>query len=233
MKNLILASTSTLHNQDYLEYLLPTLEILFGKQDRVLFIPYARPGGISHAAYTKVVKTAFKKIDKNVAGIHTIENPVAAIRAAEAIFIGGGNTFVLVNALYRFGLMEILKEKITDGTPYLGTSAGSNIAGQTMETTNDMPIAYPPSYKTLGVIPFNINAHYFDKDPDDKHQGESRATRIKEFHTYHDTPVIGLREGSWLRVIDENVILEGKLEAKMFRKDKPVQIIDSKNSIVI
>ncbi|HBY70561.1 MAG TPA: dipeptidase PepE, partial [Flavobacteriaceae bacterium] len=111
------------------------------------------------------------------------KDPVTAIKEASGIFTGGGNTFVLVNSLYKNQVMEPLREAIFNGTPYLGTSAGSNICGVSMKNTNDMPIVYPPSFKTLGVIPFNVNAHYLDPDPTSKHMGETRETRIKEFHT--------------------------------------------------
>ena len=119
---------------------------------------------------------------------------------AEAIFVGGGNTFVLVNQLYKNNLLTTIKEAVENGTPYLGTSAGSNICGLTMNTTNDMPIIQPPSFKTLGLVPFNINPHYLDPDSNSTHKGETRETRIKEFHAFNTQPVIGLREGSWLDV---------------------------------
>ncbi len=220
MKQLLIASTSTIYGSSYLEYLQPTLEVFFKNANTILFIPYARPGGISHDDYTAKAEKAFAKINKNVQGIHKCDNPAHAIKNAEAIFVGGGNTFVLVNTLYQNKLMEVLKSKIENGTPYLGTSAGSNITGVSMQTTNDMPIAYPPSFQTLGCIPFNINAHYLDPDIHSKHKGETRETRIKEFHTYHDVPVIGLREGSWLAVKNEDIILKGELSVRFFQKDK-------------
>ncbi len=230
MKRLILASTSTVYGSDYLEYLLPTLNTFFKGVNKMLFIPYARPGGISHNTYTKLVGMAFMKIGIVVEGIHQFENVQLAIKEAEAIYVGGGNTFVLVNELYRQNLMKLLKQKINSGVPYIGTSAGSNIAGLTMQNTNDMPIDYPPTYSTLGCIPFNINAHYVDPNPLSKHKGETRETRIKEFHSYNDMPVLGLREGSWLEVAGDQIILKGALKARWFEKNKkPIEINPEKS----
>jgi len=220
MKKLLLASTSTVYGSGYLEYLLPELKLFFRGVKTILFIPFARPSGISYEDYAKLAKDAFKKIGIEVKGIHEYENSKEAITNAEGIFVGGGNTFVLVNELYDQNLIQILKDTINKGTPYLGTSAGSNIAGISMMTTNDMPIVYPPSYDTLGSIPFNINAHYLDPDPNSTHKGETRETRIKEFHVYNKIPVIGLREGSWLEVNGNDIILKGKLKARWFKKDK-------------
>ncbi len=220
MKNLLIASTSTLHQGSYLDYLLPHLKMLFSETEEILFIPYARPGGISHDQYTQKAVEALKKIDKKVTGIHTFKNPAEALQNAKGIFTGGGNTFVLVHALHTLGVMQPLREAIFNGTPYLGTSAGSNICGPTMMTTNDMPIVYPPSFKTLGAVPFNINPHYLDPDPSSKHMGETRETRIKEFHTQNTLPVIGLREGSWLEVQGEKIILKGTYTARVFEQDK-------------
>lgn len=219
-KKLIIASTSTIHGSGYLEYLLPELEILFEKVKTIIFIPYARPGGISHDQYTEIASKAFKKIDKKIIGVHTYENQTEAIENAEGIFTGGGNTFVLVNQLYKTNVLPTLRKKIFEGTPYLGTSAGSNICGLTMQTTNDMPITYPPSFKTIGALPFNINPHYLDPIEGSTHMGETREMRINEFHAHNTLPVVGLREGSWLDVQDQIIQLKGNPTARIFEKDK-------------
>lgn len=221
MKNIVIASTSTIHGGEPLDYLLDELKLLFNDTKEIIFIPYARPGGISHDAYTNNINKAFQKINKKARGLHEFENPKTALESARGIFTGGGNTFVLVNQLYKNGLVETLKNIVENGTPYLGTSAGSNICGLTISTTNDMPIVYPPSFRTLGLVPFNINPHYLDPDPSSKHMGETRETRIKEFHKFNTQPVIGLREGSWLRVNNDTIRLEGPLDARIFEFDKP------------
>lgn len=220
MKNLIIASTSTLHGGEYLEYLLPTLETHFKNCDTIIFIPYARPGGMTHDEYTERVATAFLKINKKIIGLHTFKNPIEALENAEGIFTGGGNTFLLVTQLYENDVMKTLSNVIESGTPYLGSSAGSNITGISMQTTNDMPIIYPPSFKTLAAIPFNLNPHYLDANLQSKHMGETRETRIKEFHAFNTTPVLGLREGSWLDVKGEKIILKGNLTARLFRQNQ-------------
>jgi dipeptidase E len=220
MKKLIIASTSTLHGGNYLEYLIPTLAIHFKDCTEILFVPYARPGGMSHDDYTDNVRKAFSRINKTVKGLHEFENPVHAIENAQGIFTGGGNTFLLVNQLYQNNVMEVLAKTVENGTPYLGSSAGSNITGLTMQTTNDMPIIYPPSFKTLGLLPFNLNPHYLDADLQSKHMGETRETRIKEFHAFNTIPVIGLREGSWLEVTGAKIILKGNLTARVFKQNE-------------
>ncbi len=227
MKNCIIASTSTLHGGDYLDYLLPELQIHFKDCKTLLFIPYARPGGISHDAYTEKVRSAFAKINITVKGIHEFESPTIAIETAEGIFTGGGNTFLLVTALYQFKVMDVLAETLKKGTPYLGTSAGSNICGLTMQTTNDMPIIYPPSFQTLGLLPFNLNPHYLDPDLQSKHMGETRETRIKEFHQFNTLPVLGLREGSWLDVKGNQITLKGNLSARLFRQNQTPEELES------
>lgn len=220
MKKMIIASTSTVHGSDYLTYLLPSLKDFFSEIGTILFIPYARASGKTYDEYTEQAKTAFAKIDKNVEGIHQFENPKEAVQQARAIFVGGGNTFELVNQLYKNDVLTDLKQVVEKGIPYLGTSAGANICGVTMMNTNDMPIVYPPSFKTLEFIPFNINAHYLDSDPNSKHMGETRETRIKEFHVFNDTPVLGLREGSWLEVTADEIVLKGNFTARWFEKNK-------------
>jgi dipeptidase E len=220
MKNIIIASTSTVHGSEFLEYLLEVLKLHFKDTNSILFIPYARPSGISHEAYTEKTQIAFAKIEKSIKGIHEFNNPKQAISEAKGIFIGGGNSFVLVNQLYKNNLITMLQDVVNNGTPYLGTSAGSNICGLTLNTTNDMPIVYPPSFKTLALVPFNINPHYLDPDPTSKHMGETRETRIQEFHNFNTQPVVGLREGSYLHVKDKNIKLKGNLPARIFEYNK-------------
>ena len=220
MKKILLASTSTLFGQGYMEYLLEELESFFEGCTTITFIPYARPGGISHDAYTALAATAFSKINKKVVGLHTFTDPLKGLAQAEAIFTGGGNTFLLVQQLQQMQLINPLKEKIESGTPYLGTSAGSNIAGPSMKTTNDMPIVHPSSFDTLGVVNFNLNPHYLDPDPNSQHKGETRETRIREFHIFNTTPVIGLREGNYILVSGDHKILKGEGTARIFEAGK-------------
>lgn len=222
---MIIASTSTVYGSGPLKYLLPRLESFFSGVKTIVFIPYARPSGITYDAYTSNVSKAFAKINIEVKGIHEFDNPRTAVQNAEAIFTGGGNTFELVNQLYKNGLIYVLQEVLSKGTPYLGTSAGSNICGVSMMNTNDMPIVYPPSYETLGMIPFNINAHYLDPVEGSTYMGETRETRIKEFHIYNDTSVLGLREGSWLEVNGESIRLDGPHTARWFQQNQtPVEL---------
>lgn len=221
MKKIIIASTSTLHNGDYLDYLLSEIKLLFENCTEIIFIPYARPSGISHDDYTQKVAQVFGKISIAVRGLHEFENPIEALESAQGIFTGGGNTFLLVSQLYKNNMIAILEKVVNTGTPYLGTSAGSNICGLTMSTTNDMPIVYPPSFITLGWVPFNINPHYLDPIEGSTHMGETRETRIREFHHLNSEPVIGLREGSWLTVNGNSIVLKGPLTARVFKRNEP------------
>ncbi|MFK7749471.1 MAG: dipeptidase PepE [Kordia sp.] len=232
MKNIIAASTSTVHGSGPLGYILDELSSFYKDTEEILFIPYARPGGITHDAYTSAVQKAFTNIGKTLRGIHEFENPVEAITKAKGIFTGGGNTFLLVSQLYKQEVMQPLREAIFDGTPYLGTSAGSNICGLTMQTTNDMPIIYPPSFKTLGVIPFNINPHYLDPIEGSTHMGETRETRIKEFHKFNTLPVVGIREGSWVRVKGDKVTLEGTHSARIFEQGNTPYELETGSEII-
>ncbi len=227
MKQLLIASTSTVHGSGYLDYLMNDLSVFFENTSEILFIPYARPSGISHEDYTQKVNEAFNKIGKSAKGLHEFSNPAEAIKKAEGIFTGGGNTFVLVNQLYKHQLIEPLKLAINNGTTYLGTSAGSNICGLTISTTNDMPIVYPPNFNALGIVPFNINPHYQDPEPYSTHKGETRETRIKEFHQFNTQPVVGLREGSWLDVNGNTIYLKGNLKARIFELNKEPYEVES------
>ncbi|MDD3771415.1 MAG: dipeptidase PepE [Weeksellaceae bacterium] len=221
---ILAASTSTVYGSSYLAYILDET-VNFLQTDEILFIPYARPSGISFEAYTENPKKAFAQKGISVKGIHEFSNPKEAIHSAKAIFTGGGNTFLLLKTLYELDLIQDLKEVVAAGIPYMGTSAGSNLCGLTIGTTNDMPIVYPPSFDALGFLPFNINPHYLDPDPTSKHKGETRETRIKEFHKFNSQAVLGLREGSWLEVKKGEVYLKGNLTAPLFFPEKnPVEI---------
>lgn len=215
---MIVASTSTLYGGGYLEYLLPELSNLLENVSSLLFVPYARPGGISHDAYTDGVRSTLQTLGIEVRGIHQFDSAADAVKKAEALFVGGGNTFVLLNRLYQEGLLPVIRNAVAGGTPYLGTSAGSNITGPNVKTTNDMPIVHPPSLDALGLLPFNLNPHYLDPDPNSKHQGETRETRIAEFHTCNTETVIGLREGSWIEVTRGEMLLKGPLSARIFKQ---------------
>lgn len=222
---MIIASTSTVYGSEYLEYILPQLVVFFNGVKEILFIPYARPSGISYKEYTNIASKAFAKMDKKIVGIHEFDDPKMAVKNAKAIFTGGGNTFVLVKTLYKYDLMTKISKAVENGTLYFGTSAGSNITGINMKTTNDMPIVYPPDFQTLGLIPYNLNPHYLDPDPKSKHKGETRETRINEFHVFNKTPVLGLREASWLEVNGQVITLKGELTARLFRKsEKPIEL---------
>ncbi len=219
-RNLLIASTSTVFEKPYLAYLTEELEQFYMGVDKIAFIPFARPGGISYNDYTSLANNFFSSLGKKIIGIHESDDMPETLNECDGIFAGGGNTFVLLNALYKYKLMEPLRKRLLAGTPYLGTSAGSNILGISIQTTNDMPVVYPPSFAALEVVPFNMNPHYTDPDPDSKHMGETRETRIKEFLVFNDVPVAGLREGSYFIVSGNNMRLGGNHSVRIFERSK-------------
>ena len=218
MKKMLLASTSTIYGQKYLEYLHDEIKNLFSGCKKILFVPYARPSGISHLEYTEKAKNVFKILNLEIID-YTNEDLKESLEKCDGIFIGGGNTFLLLDKLYQYSLIDILKNKIDSGIPYLGTSAGTNICGITIGTTNDMPIVHVKSLEALGIIDFNINPHYLDPIDGFEHMGESRETRINEFHKFNDQFVIGLREGSYLQVEGDDIYLKGLKHAVIFKKE--------------
>lgn len=217
--NLLVISTSTIHGGTFLEYIKDEF-VNFIETDQLVFIPFARPSGISYDDYTQNVQSALLEKGVKVRGLHTFDNKKQAIQGAKAIFIDGGNTFLLLKTLYELDLIEDLRVAVNNGTRYVGSSAGSNLTGLTIGTTNDMPIVYPPSFDALQFLPYNLNPHYLDPDPNSTHKGETRETRINEFHQFNDQPVLGLREGSWLHVVQGEVTLKGTLKARLFQKNK-------------
>ena len=218
MKKMLLASTSTIYGQKYLEYLHDEIKNLFSGCKKILFVPYARPSGISHLEYTEKAKNVFKILNLEIID-YTNKDLRESLEKCDGIFVGGGNTFLLLNKLYQYSLIDILKNKINSGIPYLGTSAGSNICGMTIGTTNDMPIVHVKSLKALGIIHLNINPHYLEPIDGFEHMGESRATRINEFHKFNDEVVIGLREGSYFQVQGDDIFLKGLKHAIVFKKE--------------
>lgn len=215
-RNLLLASSSVCHPWEYLDHCQNEMESLFAEVPSIVFVPYARPGGISHSDYTAKVRERFAKLGKDVAGVHEFDSPTRAIERAAAVFIGGGNTFVLLRELYSHSLVVPLRERILNGMPYMGTSAGTNVAGLSIGTSNDMPIVFPPSLMSLEVVPFNINPHYPAGAPDPQHKGETREERIAEFHHFNSQPVVGIREDSMLRVRGNQMTLVGQRPALIF-----------------
>lgn len=221
---LLIVSTSSIHGKPYLTYLEDEVKDFFPRKN-ILFIPYARPGGLTWDEYTAKAAERFSEWGFKMTGIHTHDDPVKTLAEADGVFTGGGNTFVLVKTLYDLNLMDPLREAVKNGLRYMGSSAGSNLTGLTVRTTNDMPIVYPPSFDALGLVPFNINPHYLDPDPSSTHMGETRETRINEFHFYNNQPVIGIREGSWLRRDGDQLTLKGPHSARIFRKgEEPVEM---------
>ena len=218
MKKMLLASTSTIYGQKYLEYLHDEIKNLFSGCKKILFVPYARPSGISHLEYTEKAKNVFKILNLEIID-YTNEDLKESLEKCDGIFIGGGNTFLLLDKLYQYSLIDILKNKIDSGIPYLGTSAGTNICGITIGTTNDMPIVHVKRLEALGIIDFNINPHYLDPIDGFEHMGESRETRINEFHKFNDQVVIGLREGSYLQGQGNDIYLKGLKHAIIFKKE--------------
>ncbi|MCK4662941.1 MAG: dipeptidase PepE [Bacteroidales bacterium] len=215
---LLLISNSTNAGEDYLDYPKFNIKDFLGdKIKKTLFIPYA---GVTFSFddYVKKVQERFDEIGYIVDPIHRYDNPVEAVKNAEAIVVGGGNTFQLTKMLQDNGLIEAIREKVINGTPYVGWSAGSNIACPTIKTTNDMPILEPDSFNVFNLVPFQINPHYLDANPEG-HAGETREMRLEEFLEVNpDIYVVGLREGTMLKVENNTMSLIGKRNARIFKK---------------
>ena len=223
MKRILLISNSTLHGSGYLDHAELEIRSFLGDVKHVLFIPFALH---DRDAYTATAQKRFEKMGLELSSVHNALDPEQAVLDTDAVFIGGGNTFRLLKALYDFKLLDPIRERVEAGMPYIGSSAGSNVAGPTIKTTNDMPIVEPPSFNALGLVPFQINPHYLDPDPNSKHMGETREERLRQFLEENDTPVAGLREGAMLRIENGETILRGSTGARIFRKGlEPVETL--------
>jgi len=220
-RRLVLISTSTVFGTRYLEHAYPELRDALGGVSRILFIPHALKDRDGYAAKARA---AFEEMGYGLDSLHEAPDPRRAIEGAEAVFCGGGNTFRLLKALYQTDALPVIRRRVAEGMVYSGASAGSNLACPTIRTTNDMPIVEPPSFDALGLVSFQINPHYLDPVPGSTHMGETRETRIREFHEENETPVVGLREGAILRVEGDSVLLKGVAGARVFRRgQEPVE----------
>ena len=202
----------------YLDYPKNNIKTFLGDQPvKALFIPFAAVT-FPFAEYEEKVNERFQEIGHDIIGLHRFNDPVKAVQEAEAIVIGGGNTWQLVRMMYDQGLMNVIREKVLGGTPYIGWSAGSNIACPTLRTTNDMPIIDPSSFNTMNLVPFQINPHYLDVNPEG-HGGETREQRIEEFLEINpDTYVVGLREGTMLKLENDELEFIGNRPMRLFLK---------------
>ncbi len=214
-KRLLLISNSAQYGRGYLDHAEEEIRHLLGGVKRVLFVPYAL---FDRDGSAEKVRERLGQMVYALESIHRTPDPQEAVKNAEALFVGGGNTFRLLKAMYDYGLLEVIRGRAEGGMPYIGSSAGSVVACPTIKTTNDMEIVEPPSLAALGLVPFQINAHYLDPDPNSTHMGETRETRLREFHEENAIPVVGIREGSMLRVENGKVILKGTTGARIFRR---------------
>ena len=219
---LLLISNSTLYGSGYLDHAESEIRDFLGDVKRVLFVPYAIH---DHDGYAATAMTRFAKMDYELSSIHTAKDPKQAVADTEAIFIGGGNTFRLLKALYDCELLEVIRGRVHAGMPYIGSSAGSNVAAPTIKTTNDMPIVQPPSFDALGLVWFQINPHYLDPDKNSTHMGETREQRLLQYLEDNDTPVAALREGAMLRIENGETLLKGSSGARIFSRGlEPVEM---------
>jgi dipeptidase E len=222
-KRILLISNSTLYGSGYLDHAADEICAFLGVVKAVLFVPYAL---YDRDAYATTARERFKKMGYELSSIHTSSSPTRAVEEAESIFIGGGNTWRLLKSLYDHALLDPIRRRVASGMPYIGSSAGSNVAGLTIKTTNDMPIVEPPSFDALGLVSFQLNPHFLDPDPNSTHMGETREERLRQFHEENDTPVAGLREGAMIRIENGEMTLKGSSGARIFRKGRePLEVL--------
>jgi len=220
MTDILLISNSTIYSRGYLDHVAEEIHGILGKAREVLFFPFALHDMDSYAAKAG---ERFQSLGYKLTSIHQFPPAErhSAVERAEAFFVGGGNTFRLLYALYRDELLDPIRNKVANGAPYIGSSAGSNVAGPTIKTTKDMPILQPPSFDALGIFPLQISPHFQDPDPTSRHMGETQEERILQFLEENATPVVGLREGSFIRQMGSIAELKGPHMARVFRRDFP------------
>jgi dipeptidase E len=215
VRRLLLISNSTLHGSGYLDHAESEIRDFVGNKTSVIFVPDAVH---DRRAYASQAQERFRRIGLSLLSIHDVSNKQRAVDEAQAIFVGGGNTFRLLTGLYDLKLLEPIRQRVAAGVPYIGSSAGSIVACPSLKTTKDMPIVQPLSFEALGLVPFQISPHYLDPDPTSTHMGETQEERILQFLEENEETVIGLREGSILRVQAGAVMLKGPNTARIFRR---------------
>jgi dipeptidase E len=221
-KRLLLISNSNLHGSGYLDHAEQDIRDALGSSKQVLFVPFALH---DRDAYTAQARQRFERMGVALDSVHEVADAKNAIQLAEAVFIGGGNTFRLLRSLYDADLLVSIRARVQEGMLYIGSSAGAVVAAPTIKTTNDMPIVQPPSFDSLGLISFQINAHYLDPDPKSTHMGETREVRINQFLEENETTVVGLREGCMIQVERGVHLLKGRTNARIFRRGyEPVEV---------
>jgi dipeptidase E len=221
-KRVLLISNSTLYGSGYLDHAESEIRDFLKDIARVLFVPYAL---YDRHAYSSMARKRFNAMGYEMDSIHDAHDVQQAVNGAEAIFIGGGNTFRLLKSLYDSDLIDSVRRRVAEGMPYVGSSAGSNVAGPTIRTTKDMPIVEPPSLDALRLVNFQISPHFQDPDPNSTHMGETQEERIRQFLEENDATVIGLREGAMVRSELGSSLLKGASGARVFRRDhEPVEV---------
>lgn len=226
-RNLLLISNSTVHGRGYLDHAEPDIRESVHDRKTVAFLPYAL---YDRRAYAEKVQARLAAMGLSIRSVHDVSNAAREIRRADVIFVGGGNTFRLVKALHDYDLMQPIRESAAAGVPYIGSSAGAIVAGPSLKTTKDMPVVEPASFEALSLVDFQISPHYLDPDPSSTHMGETQEERINQFLEENEAAVVGLREGSWLRVQAANVMLRGPHSVRVFRRGhEPVEIESGKD----
>jgi dipeptidase E len=218
---ILLISNSTVHSRGYLDHAEAEIRGFLEQARRLLFFPFAL---YDRDAYAAKAIERFTAMGYSMTSVHAAPDPEKAVSQTDAIFIGGGNTFRLLRALQDLGFIDAIRRRVREGAPYIGSSAGSNVAGPTIKTTKDMPIVQPWSFDSLGLVPFQISPHFQDPDPNSTHMGETQEERIIQFLEENETPVLGLREGAWVRAENGRVVLGGTRGARIFRRgEAPVE----------
>jgi len=221
-RQMLLVSNSTVHGSGYLDHVENEIRNLLGHAHSVLFIPFALQ---DRAAYTAKARDRFRAMGIPLTSVHDVSNVARAVHEAEAFFIGGGNTFRLLKGLYDHGLLDPIRSRVNAGIPFIGSSAGSIVACPSLKTTKDMPVVELPAFEALGLVKFQISPHYLDPDPSSTHMGETQEERIWQFLEENEFPVVGLREGSSLRIQGPIVTLLGPNTARIFRRNQePIEV---------